>query len=296
MNDISIGMAFENPNRLCNSVGDTLCISAILEKLSEEKGDKLIMCALPQLYDLWLNNPYLKSINSNTNPTINMIPCRQVPCNIVRYYTKQLNLTIPEPIKPRIYLTPEEIEWGKNQVREFDGYKKIVICPETGVDGKNLRPEYIAPLLNRLKENGYKLIRVGVGFRDTYGGYNKSFYNRTTLRQAFCIMNACDLFLGIDCGLSHAAAALDVPQVMFFRNNLSSNNKYHDTFYIDSNIKCQGNCLNHIAYCQGLARCMDSFDLNQYFNLINKCIDVGKHNIEASIGCDVFKTCENGIY
>jgi hypothetical protein len=292
MGDISIGMAFNNPDRLCTSVGDTLCISAVLEKLYEEKKERFIMSTLPQLYDLWVNNPFVKSINSNVYPMINMIPCRQVPCNIVHYYAMQLNMVLPEPLVPKIYLTDNEIEWGKSQLREFEGHKKIVLCTETGVDGKNLRPNYIAPLLNKLKERGYKLIRVGVGHQDTYAGYDKSFYNRTNLRQAFCIMNACDLFVGIDCGLFHAAAALNLPQVIFFRNNLSSNNAYHNTRFINSKIKCQGDCLNHIAYCKGLMRCMDSFNLNDYFILINKCMEIGKYNINS----DAFKIYDDGIY
>lgn len=272
--NISIGMAFDNPNRLCNSVGDTLCISAILEKLSEEKGDKLIMCAQPQLYDLWLNNPYLKGITSNIHPTINIIPCREVSCNIVRYYVKQLNLNASEPILPKIYLTLNEIEWGKNQLKEFDGYKKIAISTETGYDSKNLRAEYISPLLDRLKEQNYKLISVGINHQKQYNKYDKSFTNKTTLREVFSIIKTCDLFIGIDNGLFHSAAALDIPQVIFFRNNQSSNNAYYNTYFIDSNIKCQGDCLNHRKFCSGLVRCMDNFDLNKYYNMINNILNI----------------------
>ena len=299
--DTSIGIAYERGRRgriqLCPAVGDTVCISAILEKLSEEKGGKIIMSALPSLHDLWLNNPYIKSINNDAYPTINLIPCRCVPCNIVHHFAEQLNMNLPEPLKPKIYLTDAEIEWGKNILKEFDGHKKIAISTETGVDGKNLRPNYIAPLFNKLKSRGYKLIRVGVGSQDTYDGYDKSFYNKTTLRQAFNIMNACDLFIGIDCGLFHCAAALNLPQVIFFRNNLSSNNKYSDTFYIDSSIKCQGKCLNHISVCKGSIRCMDSFDLYRYYQLIEKCINVGKSDIEARInGFNTFNIHTDGIY
>jgi len=82
------------------------------------------------------------------------------------------------------------------------------------------------------------------------------------------IINACDLFVGIDNGLFHVAAAVNVPQVIFFRNNLSSNNAYHNTYFIDSNVKCQGDCLKHLSKCAALVRCMDSFDLNKYYDLI----------------------------
>ena len=231
--------------------------------------------------ELFYNNPYVKNITTNNlHPSINIQPCRFVACNIVSYYGTQVGIELPGDAKPKIYLTSDEIEYGKNLLSEFDGFKKIAISTETGFDSKNLRADYISPLFDKLKQQGYKLISVGINQQKQYDGYDKSFTNKTTLRQAFSIIKACDLFIGIDNGLFHCSAALDVPQVIFFRNNLSSNNKYPDTFYIDSNIKCQGDCLNHRRMCSGLVRCMDSFDLNAYYNLINKCLNNKKINNE----------------
>lgn len=293
-NDISIGIAFTQPDTLCNSVGDTLGLTPVIERLSIEKQQKITVCTI--VPELFYNNPYVARIINYPYPSINILPCRQVPCNIVRYYGKQTNIELPIKIKPKIYLTDNEIEYGKNMLKIFDGSKKIAVSIETGYDSKNLRGAHISSLFNRLREQGHKLIGVGIPNNVQYD-YDMSLFNKTTLRQAFSIINECDLFLGIDTGLFHCAAALDVPQVIFFRNNLSSNNKYPDTFYIDSRIKCQGGCLNHIRTCQSLVRCMDSFDLDKYFYLINKCLDVGKNNIEASShDDDLFKTYDNGIY
>jgi len=271
MGDISIGIPFVGGyyhGTLCSSVGDSLGMSPIIEKLNELHQQKIVVCtAVPELF---LNNPFVKEISSDLNPTIRLEPCRFVACNIIQHYASQTGVEVPREIRPKIYLSPEEIEYGKKIVEEFGGSKIITVSTETGYDSKNLRDNYIAPFFDRLREEGYKLIGLGLNVRKYYDKYNKSFINATTLRQAISIINASDLFLGIDNGLFHIAAALDVPQVIFFRNNLSSNNAYPNTFFIDSKIKCQGDCLNHRPKCHAIARCMDNFDLDGYFELITE--------------------------
>ncbi len=268
-NDMSIGI-LNAPDRLCGSVGDTLGLTAIIEKLYEEKKEKIVICTPNHLSQLFYNNPYVKNVIDNSHPSISISPCGYVACNIIHNYAKQINIELSKDTKPKIYLTDDEIEYGKNILKEFDGFKKIAISTETGGNSKNLKCDYISPLFNRLKQQGYKLIGVGAWQKQKHYNYDISFIGKTTYREVFSIINACDLFLGVDCGLFHAAAALDIPQVIFFRNNLSSNNKYSNTFFIESNIKCQGVCLNNIPDCPALVKCMDSFDLNEYFLLINK--------------------------
>lgn len=265
MSKVSYGiMTF---NGLCSSVGDTLGLSAVLKQLNEKKNEKIVICTIPAFTGLFANNPYIEKIEHHV-PTVQLQPCRKVPCKIVNYYAEQLNLEIIEPLIPQIYLTADEIEYGKSLVKEFDGYKKIVISTETLADSKNLRPEYITPIFNKLKQDGYKLIGVGNTFKQKIYNYDKSFIDKTTIREVASIIGACDLFVGIDNGLFHIAAAVNVPQVIFFRNNLSSNNAYYNTHFIDSNVKCQGDCLKHLPKCVALVRCMDSFDLNKYYDLI----------------------------
>jgi ADP-heptose:LPS heptosyltransferase len=265
--EVSIGIAFSSPDRLCSSIGDTLGLTPIIEKLSED--NNITVCtAVPELF---YNNPHVKNILVIPYPNINISPCRCTECNIIQFYGEQLNIELSKETLPKIYLTSDEIKFGKNLLSDFDGSIKIAISTETYYDSKNLRYGYISPFFKKLKEEGCKLIGIGMG-EEYQNEFDMSFINKTTLREALSILNSCDLFIGIDNGLFHCAAALNIPQVIFFRNNGSSNNKYINTHYVESKVKCHGRCLLHIPVCECPNRCMDNFDLDEYLELVKKII------------------------
>jgi len=267
--ETSIALRLEN-GILCASIGDTLGLTPIIEVISRKNGELVnVDTVRPELF---FNNPYVNKISNNRISTINILPCRCVACNIVHYYGEQIGVDFPNEITPKIYLDDNEIMYGKNQMSNFDGSMKIAVSLETGFNSKNLRHDYIKPLLDKLRDDGHKLIGVGKGSDKQYD-YDISYVNNSTLREVFSIIGSCDLFLGIDSGLFHSAAALNIPQVIFFRNNQSANNKYYNTHYIDSRVKCVGECLNHKPVCRALVRCMDSFNLDEYYELIGKVLD-----------------------
>jgi ADP-heptose:LPS heptosyltransferase len=268
--NIVIGVTYQN--HLIISIGDTLCLTPIIEEISKQKNQLInVSASIPELF---FNNPYVIGTNTD-NPTINLSPCLSYDCNIVKYYASQLNIELPKNSKPKIYLSDEEKKYGRYQLSEFEGFKRIAVSTTTSTDCKDLRYEYILPLLNRLKDRGYILIGVGKGNLDARYDFNKSFFNRTSLRESCSIINTCHLYLGVDAGLYHIAAALDVPQVVFFRNNQSANNSYPNTYNIESRIKCEGECLaRHLHVCQAENRCMDNFDLERYYNLITKVLPI----------------------
>ena len=253
-------------NRLLWTVGDTLGLTAIVKTLYEKEGAlSIISTALPELF---LNNPYVVS-TSEYLPKIVLSPCGKVDCNIIQHYASQLNLNVPESSKPKIYLSSDEIDYGKMALKEFEQNKKIGINLKSSTPAKDLKYEYILPLLDRLRERGYKLI--GIGRENGLGqyGYDKSFINLTTLRQACAIISQCDLCLSVDTGTFHIAAALDIPQIIFFRNNGQSNNAYPDTYFNDSKFPCQTNCLHKgLLFCEYNNKCLENFDLDWYYNKI----------------------------
>jgi len=261
--------------KLIDSLGDSLGLTPVIEELySQDKTPVIVSTLLPEIY---LNNPYVGSIVNNISPSISLIPCLSYSCNIAQNYAKQLNIELPKDVKPKIYLSSCEKDYGKSLLTEFDGFKKIAVSLTTSADCRCLRYGYISRLLNKLKQEGYKLIGIGQeNFENGYE-YDKSFINLTTIREAAAILNACDLYLGVDSGLYHLAAAVGVPQIVFFRHNDSSNNRYSNTFFIDSKIKCGDICLTqHLSKCNVDVRCMDSFDLDEYHKLVIKTLPLYK--------------------
>jgi RimJ/RimL family protein N-acetyltransferase len=287
---LEIGLTYQNYPVV--SIGDTLCLTPIIEAISKERNELTTVCTpLPELF---FNNPYVKDITQNQNPNINLQPCVSHGCNAIELYAKQMNLKLPKRSKPKIYLSNDEIEYGKNALAEFEGYKKIAVSLESSTEVKDLKYNYLSPLLNRLKRNGYKLIGVGKEKIPKHYDYDKTFINKTSLREVCAIINECDLYLGVDAGLYHISAALDVPQVVFFKNNRASINSYSDTHYIDSKIECKGNCLTpHITKCYNSVRCMDSFDLNEYYNLIVRVLPIISFRIMTKDDLEFFTEVRN---
>ena len=285
-----IGLIYQNYPVV--SIGDTICLTPIIEAISKERNELINVCTpIPELF---FNNPYVKDITQNQNPNINLYPCVAHGCNAIEYYAKQTNHKLSKKSKPKIYLTNDEIEYGKNALAEFEGYKKIAVSLKSSTEVKDLKYDYLSPLLNRLKRNGYKLIGVGKEKSPNQYDYDKTFINKTTIREVCAIINECDLYLGVDAGLYHIAAALDVPQVVFFKNNHASINSYSDTHYIDSKIECKGECLiPHITKCYNSVRCMDSFDLDEYYNLIVRILPIISFRIMTENDLEFFTEVRN---
>jgi len=278
--NISIGVIYGG--RPVGSIGDTLCLTPIIEHLYKEKNSPVTVYS--SLSDLFLNNPYVDKIIYENNPSISLSPCLLYSCNIIQYYFAQLGIDIPKGNTPKIYLSSEEINYGMNALQKFNERKRIAVCLTGSCDSKSLRYHLLSPFLDKLKEDGYVLI--GVGNENFENGYkfDKSFINKTTIREVISIINGCHLYIGVDTGLSHIAAALDVPQIVFYRNNESSNNSYRNTHFIENRIKCTGGCLKqHLTICEKEKRCMDNFDLYGYYKLVQKVLPLSSKDKQKLI-------------
>lgn len=253
------------------SIGDTLGLTALLPTISGKYNTQIDICTLvPEIFN---NNPYVSNVHHPLmHPTdIKLEACTTYECNIIQNYSNQLGISSLINPTPKLYLSIEEQQYAKKQLQEFKDKKKIAVCLKSSADSRDLRYEKILPLLLKLKDQGYILIGVGQDLLQEDEIFDKSFINKTTLREVFSIINECDLYLGVDTGLFHVASAFNVPQVVFFRNNGCSNNQYSNTSYIDSNIKCSDMChAPAVTNCYiPNSRCMDNFNLEYYYQTIN---------------------------
>lgn len=267
---VNLGIFTEDRKGLhpISSIGDTLGLTSLVKEIYDKTGYKSIICTL--LPDVFKNNPYVEKTYMGNVAEITLKPCTAYSCNIVQHYFSQIDLTIPEKSVPEIYLDEDEIAYAKIHLQKYKGNKIIAVCLNSSANSRDLKYNKVLPLLSKLKNDGYILISIGQS-NQPQDIYHESFVNITTLRQAFALINECDFYLGVDTGLFHASAALNVPQVVFFRHNECSNNAYHNTYYLDSSIKCPGVCKSprHAFECAlPNSRCMDSFNFDEYYNLI----------------------------
>lgn len=248
------------------SIGDTLGLTPIIKKVYELTGFKsTIATLLPEVFE---NNPYVEKVYMGQDAESKLSPCTKYSCNIIQHYFNQFSLPLPEDPSPELYLSDSEIKYAQEELKEFEGKKKIAICLNSSADSRDLRYDKVLPLLEKLRSYGYILIGVGLSSQSEEI-YHKSFINKTKLRQAFSIINECDFYLGVDTGLFHAAAALNTPQVVFFRHNGCSNNAYSNTYYLDSPLTCSKYCHSEgVIECPSEVRCMDMFNFEQYYKMI----------------------------
>jgi ADP-heptose:LPS heptosyltransferase len=255
-----------------NSIGDTLGISAVAEKYYDVAKKPLEVFV--ELKELFFNNPHVNvhDIFNAPSDSIVLNPCVLYECNIVHNFANQLGLST-ENLKPKLYLTNSEIEYATKKLSKYNHKKyKIVICLDAAADCRSMRYEIVAPMLSKLKNeidcSIFLVGKVNVPMRDRYRVFDEQFY-KTTLRECFALMSKCDLYVGVDTGLSHAAAALNIPQVVFYRNCGCHFNAYEDTYYLNSKITCSGDCLLPACHmCYEDNRCMDNMPIDDYFNLI----------------------------
>lgn len=263
-----IGITYKN--KLITSIGDSLGLSVILEAYYRKYGQRLIVSStIPELF---YGNPYIDGTTIKDKVDIRLRPCLNYDCKIIDYYKEQMGLDIDERDTPRIHLKDIEILEGMDKVIEFKDSKKIVVVLNTNGVVRNIDFDFIQPLLQNLKDNGHKLIVLGNDSVDNEI-YDKSFINQTTIREAAAIIKNCDLYLGVDCGLYHLAAAVGVPQVVFFRNNGSSINSYYNTSFVDHEKSCPPECkTRHLTQCKSKRKCMREFDLDQYYEIIEEAL------------------------
>lgn len=248
------------------SIGDTLGLTTIVKRLFELTGVKTkVVTMIPEIF---YNNPYVEATYIDNNVDNVLFPCGEYDCNIIQHYANQLDIDLPENSVPELYFNYDEIVYVKEELKDFDGKIKIAVCLNSSAKSRDLEYEYIRPLLEKLKNDGYVLILFGLNDENNEI-YDRSYGGKTTLRQSFALMSGCDFYLGVDTGLFHVMAALSKPQFVFFRNAGCSNNAYHNTYFFESNISCGFRCrIPAIAECYARNKCMNNFNLDDYYNLI----------------------------
>lgn len=253
-------------------IGDTLGLTASLPELHKIYGDIEIYSRFPEIF---INNPFVgKSKDFNI---VSLQPCDAYSCNITKHYAKQLGVQVTEHFSPKIYLTQDEIEIAKSRLQNIPN-KKVAVCLFSSADCRDIRYDYIKDYLKHTRNLGYDLLFFGTKEPDdTENIFTEVFVGQygVSLRTVFSLINECDFYIGVDTGLFHVAAALNIPQIVFFRNNGCENNAYHNTYFRKSNKICGEECrVSCLAYCSEQPRCMDDFDMDGYLDILEKVIQL----------------------
>ncbi len=113
---------------------------------------------------------------------------------------------------PELFLTEEEEERGRQRLKNVPGPRIAFSTTTASSVNKDWYEAHWATLIAR--HPGCHFVQLGGPREKTIEGAIPLL--GLPLRESFAVLRACDVFVGLDSGLSHAAAALRVPAIVLF--------------------------------------------------------------------------------
>ena len=248
-----------------SSIGDNLGLTTIIREMIVSGFSKKIKIETFN-NDIFLNNPYL-SFDDDIYEDIILEPCRFCQCNIIDNFSKQIGINIQNR-NPEIYLTSDEIDFGKNILQNIEK-KKLVICSQGGWISKNIPKEKWVDIINELNKYFFT-IELGK-YDHNYGiihNVDLNLFNKLSLRESFSVIYNSDVYLGVDTGLFHVSVSFNKPNIVIFRNDGSDINKYHNTISILGHKLCNEKCKEICVYDK--ENCMSTVDIKDIINEVIK--------------------------
>lgn len=126
---------------------------------------------------------------------------------------------MPEPfggVSPQLYLSKEEIKWGYSSL----GVGKWLIVDPGHERKVQFKVGCWNKLLSRIKSKlKVNIAAVGLAKFQEIKGFDIDFRGQTNIRQLFSLLNASDLFLGVESGAFVSAQALNKKGVVLIYEN-----------------------------------------------------------------------------
>ncbi|NIA13157.1 MAG: hypothetical protein GWP08_03680 [Nitrospiraceae bacterium] len=173
-----------------------------------------VLCAYPELLD---RNPFVHTVNPDEDQLLNIergldayYLLRSGPRDRYRLEHYAHLARVPTPgVRPRLYYE----NW---QTPLLDGVERPIAAVSRGASWPTKRwpVAHWREVCAGLAHAGYRVVELGRG--DERIGAGVSLVDRTSVREAACILRAADLFVCCDSGLMHLALAAGTHTVALF--------------------------------------------------------------------------------
>ncbi len=150
---------------------------------------------------------------------------------------------------PELYQVPKARDVAPDV--DFGGdYRVIAVDPHARALSRRWIYERWCELVTSLRAAGFTVIQVGKSVAGHYGELpdsrplpvDESFVNELTLHETAGVIRACDLFIGVDSGGAHLAAAVGTPQVTIYSRSSWQSRAYWNTTPVYFPAKCPVMC------------------------------------------------------
>jgi len=156
------------------------------------------LCNYPELL---AGNPFVDAVNRVAGPVDRYILLRSAPRDVYRpeHYARLAGVRLPSE-RPRLYYD----DWSTPLL---DGLRPPLVAIAAGASWATKRwpSERWRAVGRALEEKGFTVIELGVAGEGV--GVGVDLVGKTSVREAACVLHACDLLVCCDSGLMHLALA-----------------------------------------------------------------------------------------
>jgi len=213
-------------------IGDIICFTRLVEDFARNVGRPIRLLTAPMNlkyghrridgeFPIWERNPFVAELLSADpmDPSImagiivekdNHYQFSHVIYNIGFHYGLP-----PDVVRPSLFLSFSEMQ---NAMATLKSIRRPVIClhPSGASSTPQGRPWHLDRWLQLIERLSGRFGFIQLGRSDCGLKHVPAFHRETTVREAFALIWASDIFVGFDSGFAHAAAAFNKPSVVLW--------------------------------------------------------------------------------
>jgi ADP-heptose:LPS heptosyltransferase len=110
-------------------------------------------------------------------------------------------------------ISDEEKSWAKNLLASSTDKKSVLVAPVSAMQGKNMEPRQIMPVVEELQNRGYYVFGI---HNLPLLEYSFPYLCGTNIRQFISIINEVDYVISVDTSAFHCAGGLGKKMVAIF--------------------------------------------------------------------------------
>ena len=210
------------------------------------------------------NRPYINYENSNKNNWHWNLKFKPIPGEIFFSHTEEL--------EAKKILEKATIDWNNNNAKEYKGI--IFIEPSSSkIKNKQFHFKHINKdwSLNNWKQLIIKLSKdylVIQSIHQESTKFDNVYHCESDFRTAACVMNKSDLYVGLEGGFGHIAAALNKKAVIYFGGWIDPRAigyDFHKNLYVDIE---NSPCGSMTYECQHCDQCRKNVPVDYFYKSI----------------------------